>query len=111
MRTAQDSGSRISQRGCQLLKGTPTYYLANFSQNLHENEEILGQMGERASLALLDPPMQDSYTVIIELPLNTGDVILKYTIISHDYQQFKMTCEIIKVKRANCSIFHSSIHI
>ena len=25
--------------------GAPTYYLANFSQKLHENEEILGQSG------------------------------------------------------------------
>ena len=29
----------------------PTYYLANFSQKLHENEDILGQRGGRASLA------------------------------------------------------------
>ena len=34
--------------------GAPTYYLANFCQKLHENEEILGQRGEgRASLAPL----------------------------------------------------------
>ena len=25
--------------------GAPTYYLANFSRKLHENEEILGQGG------------------------------------------------------------------
>ena len=25
--------------------GAPTYYLANFSRKLHENEEILGQRG------------------------------------------------------------------
>ena len=25
--------------------GAPTYYFANFSQKLHENEEILGQRG------------------------------------------------------------------
>ena len=31
----------------QPRKGAPTYYLANFSQKLQENEEILG----------LDPPM------------------------------------------------------
>ena len=27
--------------------GAPTYYLANFSQKLHENEEILGRGGAR----------------------------------------------------------------
>ena len=38
--------------------GAPTYYLANFSGKLHENEEILGQRGGRASLAPpLDPPL------------------------------------------------------
>ena len=37
--------------------GAPTYYLANYSRKLHENEEILGQRGA-ASLALpLDPPL------------------------------------------------------
>ena len=36
--------------------GAPTYYLANFPQKLHENEEILG--GGCASLAPpLDPPL------------------------------------------------------
>ena len=30
--------------------GAPTYYLANFSQKLHENEEILGR-GERVPRA------------------------------------------------------------
>ena len=28
-------------------RGAPTYYLANFSQKLHENEEILGRGGGR----------------------------------------------------------------
>ena len=28
-------------------KRGPTYYLANFPQKLHENEEILGQRGAR----------------------------------------------------------------
>ena len=35
--------------------GAPTYYLANFSWQLHENEEILGQRGRRVSLA--PPPL------------------------------------------------------
>ena len=34
-------GSRISQRGRLPLRGTVTYYLTNYSQKLHENEEIL----------------------------------------------------------------------
>ena len=34
--------------------GTPTYYLANFSRKLHENEEILGQRG--GARALAGPP-------------------------------------------------------
>ena len=38
--------------------GAPTYYLTNFSQKLHENEENLTQRGGRASLRPpLDPPM------------------------------------------------------
>ena len=37
-------GSRISQRGVrQPQRGAPAYYLTNFSQKLHENEEILVQ--------------------------------------------------------------------
>ena len=41
--------------------GVQTYYLANFSQKLHENEEILDQRGD-ASLALsLDPPLVPMY--------------------------------------------------
>ena len=36
----------------------PTYYLANFSQKLHENEEILGQRGDaHPSRPPLDPPL------------------------------------------------------
>ena len=31
--------------------GVPTYYLANFSGKLHENEEILGQGGARVPRA------------------------------------------------------------
>ena len=31
--------------------GAPTYYLVNFSQKLHENEEILGQRGARVPRA------------------------------------------------------------
>ena len=38
--------------------GAPTYYLANFSQKLHENEEILGQRGgTHPPCAPLDPPL------------------------------------------------------
>ena len=33
--------------------GAPTYYLANFSRKLHENEEILGQRGARVPHAPL----------------------------------------------------------
>ena len=36
--------------------GVPTYYLANFSRKLHENEEILGQKGS-ALAPPLDPPL------------------------------------------------------
>ena len=38
--------------------GVPTYYLANFSRILHENEEILGQRGGARPLRPpLDPPL------------------------------------------------------
>ena len=38
--------------------GAPTYYLANFSRKLHENEEILGQRGGARPLRPpLDPPL------------------------------------------------------
>ena len=38
--------------------GAPTYYLANFSRKLHENEEILGQRGgTRPSHPPLDLPL------------------------------------------------------
>ena len=38
--------------------GAPTYYLANFSQKLHENKEILVQRGgARPSRPPLDPPL------------------------------------------------------
>ena len=48
-------GYRISQRGTNPGEA-PTYYLANFSRKLHENEKILGR--GHVSLALpLDPPM------------------------------------------------------
>ena len=49
-------GSRISQRGTPTLRGAPTYYLANFSRKLHENEQNFGTgaaWGTRAN----DPPM------------------------------------------------------
>ena len=51
---------RISQRRGALTPkgGAPTYYLANFSRKLHENEEIFGPEEGRASLAPpLDPPL------------------------------------------------------
>ena len=32
-------------------EGAPTYYLANFSRKLQENEEILGQRGARVPRA------------------------------------------------------------
>ena len=35
----------FSRGGCANLGGAPTYYLTNFSQKLHENEEILAQTG------------------------------------------------------------------
>ena len=39
--------------------GAPTYYLVNFSQKLHENEEILGQRGRaRVTRVSPDPPMK-----------------------------------------------------
>ena len=45
----------FSEEGALTPKGgAPTYYLANFSQKLRENEEILGR-GGRASLA---PPLR-----------------------------------------------------
>ena len=51
-------GSRISQRrGAYHKGGVPTDYLANFSQKLHENEEILGQRGAHIPRAPLDPPL------------------------------------------------------
>ena len=41
--------------------GAPTYYLANFSQKLHENEEILGRGGARDARPPLDPPLLSAY--------------------------------------------------
>ena len=38
-------------------EGAPTYYLANFSRKLHENEEILGRGGARDARPPLDPPL------------------------------------------------------
>ena len=38
-------------------RGAPTYYLANFSQKLHENEEILGQRGGASLVPPLDLPL------------------------------------------------------
>ena len=39
----------ISQRATPTLEGAPTYYLANLSRKLHENEEILGRGASPAS--------------------------------------------------------------
>ena len=39
--------------------GAPTYYLVNFSQKLHENEEILGQRGGASLAPPLDPPLPE----------------------------------------------------
>ena len=35
----------IFQRGRQTRSKTPTYYLTNFSQKLHENEIFLARLG------------------------------------------------------------------
>ena len=45
--------------------GVPTYYLANFSRKLHENEETLGQGGGCASLA---PPLRSATGLTTQLP-------------------------------------------
>ena len=62
-------GSRISQRrGANPKGGAPTYYLANFSWKLHENEEILGQRGDaRPSPPPLDPPLSQWHNDICAL--------------------------------------------
>ena len=44
--------------GAKPKGGAPTYYLANFSRKLHENEEILGRGGARPSRPPLDPPLE-----------------------------------------------------
>ena len=45
--------------GANPKEGAPTYYLANFSKKLHENEEIWGQRGGRVPRAPpLDPPLR-----------------------------------------------------
>ena len=48
-------GQRIFPRGHQPWSGAPTYYFTNFSQKLHENEDIL-------DVAPLDPPMDVSFS-------------------------------------------------
>ena len=49
----------FSEEGALTPKGVgaPTYYLANFSRKLHENEEILGQGGRASLVPPLDPPL------------------------------------------------------
>ena len=42
--------------------GVPTYYLANFSPKLHENEEILDQRGHASLASPLDPPLLPVYS-------------------------------------------------
>ena len=50
--------------GRQPQRGTPTYYLANFQQKLHENKDIWAMRGRgRISCAFLDPPMKLSIEV------------------------------------------------
>ena len=46
------------EEGTLTPKGAPTYYLANFSRKLHENEDILGQRGHEGRAPPLDPPLQ-----------------------------------------------------
>ena len=48
---SRSGGSRIFQER-QTLKGSPTYYMANFAQKLHENEDILVDR----SASLSSPP-------------------------------------------------------
>ena len=60
--TVCSGGSRISQTvggGCQSQRGTPTYYLINFSRKLHENKDILAQRGGGVHPwpPSLDPPL------------------------------------------------------
>ena len=49
------------QEGVRQLPGgggvSPIYYLTNFSQNLHENEEILAERGARVPGTPLDLPL------------------------------------------------------
>ena len=47
-------------RGANPKGGAPTYYFVNFFRKLHENKEILGQRGGRASLA---PPLRSATAV------------------------------------------------
>ena len=53
------SGSGISQRGEQIPKGPPSYYLNNFPQKLHENEEFWPGGG----VLPLDSPLKESKRV------------------------------------------------
>ena len=53
-------GSRIFQTGAPTSHGAITYYLANFSRKLHENEEILGQRDKGARPTRPpDPPLKN----------------------------------------------------
>ena len=56
-KNAYSGGSRIyERRGRQPQRGAPTYYLANLSPKLHQNEVISGQWGGGARPSPPLPP-------------------------------------------------------
>ena len=64
--------------GANLKGGAPTYYLANFSRKLHENEEILGQRGgARPSRPSLDPPLANICDGMYGRMMNYGFAVSK----------------------------------
>ena len=72
-------------RGASTVEGgrAPTYYLANFSCKLHENEEILYRGGRgggktRPSYPLLDLPMQNVLEISPCDNLITPSKFIKY---------------------------------
>ena len=67
--------------------GAPTYYLANFSRKLHENKEILGPRGGRASLA---PPPRSANADCAKMS-NHSMFILFYDM----FEYFKHTSKIL----------------
>ena len=60
--------------------GAPTYYLTNFSQKLHENEENLTQRGGRASLRPPPRSANGKYTptATVRSNKNANAIMLKY---------------------------------